>query len=120
MILEMVDPFRTVAIRERIAQGLGLALLITVICVVSYLLVRPYVTEGRIVRAEVLRVGMHSVGDGQGGDLPILTVRLPDGSIRQVTPSWAAVNDCMPGRWISLLQRGTALQVGPPGCSKTR
>lgn len=115
----MVDPFRTSSTRERIAQAVGLFLLIAFTCVVSYLMVRPDLTQGRLVRAQIVRVGMYSVGEGMGGELPILTVRLPDGSIRQVKSSWAAVNDCLPGRWISLLQRGSALQVGLPGCKKT-
>lgn len=118
MIFGMADPFRTFAIRERTAYVVGLCLLIAFTTVVSYLWVRPYVTNGQIVRAEVVRIGMYSVSDSMGGDLPILTVKLPDGSIREVTSSWAAVNDCMPGRRISLLQRGTVLQIGPPGCKK--
>src|SRR5260221_14294595 len=116
----MVDPFRTVAIRERAAHAVCLGALIAFICALSYVFVRPYVAEGRIVRAEVLRVGMHPAAEGMGGDLPILTVRLPDGSVRQVTSSWAAISNCIPGRWISLLQRGTSVQVGSPGCQRTR
>lgn len=119
MIFGMADPFRTFAIRERIAYVAGLCLLIAFASVVSYLWVRPYATEGRIVRADVVRVGMYSVSGSMGGDLPILTVRLPDGSIREVTSSWAAVNDCMPARRILLLQHGTSLQIGPPGCKKS-
>ena len=74
------------------------------------------VTDGRVVKAEVLRLGMHPVAGVSGGDLPILTVRLPDGSIRDVEATWTDVNDCKPGRWISLVQQGIALQVGQPGC----
>lgn len=116
----MVDPFRTTAIRERSTQVFLVALLVAGTCLGSYLMVRPYVTEGRIVRAEVVRVGMYDTGEAAGGNLPILTVKLADGSNRQVTSSWAAVKDCAPGRWIALLQRGTALQVGRPGCEKPR
>lgn len=71
------------------------------------------------MKAEVLRLGMHPVGGVAGGDLPILAVRLPDGSVRDVEATWADVNDCKPGRWISLLQHGIAVQIGQPGC-KTR
>lgn len=116
MIAVMVETSRTVILRERSAQGLRLGLLIAATAVISYLLVRSYLTDGQIVRAQVVRIGMYSTGRGNGGDLPIMTVRLPDGSIRVLTSSWAAVNDCLPGRWISLLKRGSALQVGTPGC----
>lgn len=116
----MGDPFRTVAIRERAGQAVGLGLLIASVSVISYTLVRPYLTEGRVVQAKVVRVGMYDTGEGSGGNLPILTVRLPNGSIREVTPSWAAVDNCMPGRSISLLQSGTALQVASPGCRKVQ
>jgi len=115
----MVDPFRTVAISERTTQALGLALLIAFISAISYLFVRPNATKGRAVDAEVLRVGMYSASGSMGGDLPILTVRLPDGSIGQVRPSWGAVDNCTPGRWVTLLQHGTALQIGTPGCKIT-
>jgi hypothetical protein len=117
--MRMADPFRTTAIRERFAQTSLMGLLIALTCLGSYLLVRPYVTEGHVIRAEVVRVGMYDTGGASGGNLPVLTVRLPDGSKREVTSSWAAVNDCVPGRWIALLQRGTALQVGRPGCEKS-
>jgi hypothetical protein len=120
MLLPMTDPFRTVAIRERLVQALWLAVLIAFIGSGSLLYVELFVTDARMVRAQVLRVGMYSAGDSSGGDLPILTVMLPDGSIRQVTPSWSAVDNCLPGRWISLQQRGTFLKIALPGCSKTR
>jgi hypothetical protein len=112
----MVDPFRTISIRERTGQIVGLAVLIAFIGAISYLFVRPDLTGGRSVEAELVRVGTYSASGAMGGDLPILTVRLPDGSIRQVRLSWAAASNCIPGRWISLLQRGSTLQVGRPGC----
>jgi hypothetical protein len=120
MIVEMTDPLRTLAIRELLAQALWLAVVIAFICASSFLYLELFVTDARMVRAQVLRVGMYPAGDGAGGDLPVLTVMLPDGSIRQVRPSWSAVDDCMPGRWISLQQRGTFLKVGLRECSKTR
>jgi hypothetical protein len=120
IIPEVVDPFRTTAVRERFTQVFLLGVLVAATCFGSYLVVRPYVTEGRIVRAEVVRVGMYDTGGAAGGNLPILTVKLADGSNREVTSSWAAVKDCVPGRLIDLLQRGTALQVGRPGCEKSR
>jgi hypothetical protein len=119
MIGDMADPFRIAAIRQRAAQALRLGLLIALAGAIAYCLDRPAVTTGRPVEAEVLRVGTYSASRVMGGDLPILVVRLPDGSVREVRSSWAAAKNCEPGRWISLLQHGTALQVGIPGCKKT-
>ena len=72
------------------------------------------ITKGKPVRAEVLRDGMRPAGGVAGGDLPILTVRLPNGSVRDVQVTWADMDGCKTARSISLLQQGNALQVGPP------
>ena len=113
----MADPFRTLALRSRVMKAGALVLLAIFLGAIAYLQFGSVVTEGRDVKAEVLRLGTYPVAGVAGGNLPIVTVRLPDGSIREVRATWADVNDCMPGRWISLVQRGTALQVGQPGCS---
>lgn len=115
----MVDPFEADVIRERITNAAALVLLFGFICAISYLEFSTIVTNGNPVEAKVERVGMRAAARTAGGDLPILTVRLPDGSIRDVPATWADVNDCVPGRWISLLQQGTALQIGRPGCNST-
>lgn len=80
----------------------------------------PLVTAGRDVRAEVVRVGMIPAGPVAGGNLPIIIVRLPDGSVREVRATWPDVKACRSGSWISLVQQGTALQVGRPGCENGR
>ena len=113
----LVDPFRIVAIRERMTQVIWLCLLTALVCALWYFWFRTDVSDGRIVEAEVLRFETYSAPSGMGGDLPILTVQLPDGSTRQVRSSWAAVGNCAPGRWVWLQQRGTALQVGLQGCT---
>jgi len=77
-----------------------------------------FVTDGQLVEATVVRVGTYAAGRSRGGDLPILTVRLPNGSIRQVRASWSTAGDCIPGGRISLLQRATALQVSLRGCRR--
>ena len=112
----MADPFRTLALRGNIVRAGALALVAAFLFAVWRLQFGTVVTDGLVVKAEVLRLGMHPVAGVSGGDLPILTVRLPDGSIRDVEATWADVNDCKPGRWISLVQQGIALQVGQPGC----
>ena len=94
-----------------------MVLLAGMLCAIAYLEFGSVVTNGRVVRAEVLRLGARPAARVAGGSLPIVTVRLPDGSIRDVQATWADVKDCKPGRWLSLVQQGTALQVGRPGCN---
>jgi hypothetical protein len=91
-------------------------LLAVLIVAVSFLDFSTPVTNGRLVQADVLRFGTHASARVAGGDLPILTVRLPNGSVRDVQATWADVDGCKTGRSISLLQQGNALQVGRPGC----
>jgi hypothetical protein len=112
----MTDPFRTAALRARITAAGALAFIAALILAISSLHFGTAVTHGQVVKAEVLRLGTHPAARVAGGDLPIITVRLPDGSIRDVQATWADVNGCKPGRSISLLQQGKALQVGQPGC----
>jgi hypothetical protein len=85
--------------------------------VIAYLKFGMVITDGIVVKAEVLRVGTYPAGGVAGGNLPIVTVRLPDGSVRQVQATWADFDNCSRGRWLSLIQHGPALLVGKPGCS---
>src|SRR4051812_27726800 len=116
----MTDPFRTAALRGRVIAAGALLLLAALIFAVSYLDFGTALTDGHVVKAEVLRLGTRPAARVAGGDLPILTVQLPDGSVRDVQATWADVNVCKPGRLISLLQQGDALQVGQPGCISAR
>ncbi len=113
----MVETSETVVVQEHIKKAGGLVLLVALACAISYFEFSGVVTGGTDVKAEVVDFGMVPAGRVAGGDLPILTVRLQDGSIRAVRATWADVNNCMPGRWISLVRNGTALQVGVPGCN---
>ena len=113
----MADPFRTVAFRGLVTKTAVLVLLAALASAVAYLRFGTVVYNGQVVKGEVVRFGTRAAARAAGGDLPILTVRLPDGSIREVEATWADVNDCKPGRSISLIQRGVALQIGRPGCS---
>lgn len=112
----MTDPFRTAALRGRIIAAGALVLIGTLIIAVSYLEFGMPITNGHEVQAQVLRVGTRPAARVAGGDLPILTVRLPDGAVRDVPATWVDVDGCKTGRSISLLQQGNALQVGRPGC----
>jgi hypothetical protein len=112
----MTHPFRLVVLRGRIIAAGALVLVAALIAAVSYLDFGMPITRGHEVQAEVLRVGTHPAARVAGGDLPILTVRLRDGAVRDVQATWADVGACKTGRSISLLQQGDALQVGRPGC----
>jgi poly(3-hydroxybutyrate) depolymerase len=112
----MTDPFRTAALRGRIIAAGALMVAAALIVAVSYLEFGIPITNGQPVQAEVLRVGTHPAARVAGGDLPILTVRLPNGSVRDVQATWADIDGCKTGRSISLVEQGNALEVGRPGC----
>jgi poly(3-hydroxybutyrate) depolymerase len=116
----MTDPFRSLALQGRIKAGGALILVAALIFAVSYLRVGTVVTDGQAVKAEVLGLGTYPAARVAGGDLPILTVQLPDGSVRDVQATWADVNRCRTGSSISLLQRRSALRVARPGCISTQ
>jgi hypothetical protein len=114
----MVDPFESIVVRERAKQVVALGLLFALALFGALLAFWPqtYVTDGELVEGSVVRVGTYATGGANGGELPILTVRLPNGSIRQVKASWRTAGNCLPGSEVPLLQRGSALQVGLRGC----
>lgn len=115
----MVDPFRNIARRELVTKASSLALFIGLICLTLLAWEFSDIRQGRVVAAVV--TGFSTYPDPLGmGDRPILTVRLSDGSLRQVRGSWSAVGNCTPGRTILLLQRRTALEIAFRGCSSTR
>ncbi len=114
----MTDSFRNVPFRAGIMKAGALIVLTGLMVVIGYLQFGTVITDGREVKAEVLRLGTQPTGGVAGAILPILTVRMPDGSVRQVMATWPDVNDCKPGRSISIVEKGTAVRVGRPGCNK--
>ena len=107
------DPFQAEAFRERLMRARGLLLLFGYMGALLLLVVSTDFRHERDVEATVVRLGTSPL---ETGDLPIVIVRLPDGSIRQLRASWPAVNRCKPGGSISLLQLGGRLRVGQNGC----
>jgi hypothetical protein len=109
------DPLRTLAVSKMIVLD-GRSIPSRRSCAATFSWFRGDVSNGREVKATILKVGTYTDPLGTG-DSPILTVQLPDGSIRQVPTSWPAANGCAPGSAVSLLQRGTALQVSLRACT---
>jgi hypothetical protein len=109
------DPFQAEAFWERLTRARGLLLLFAYMGALLLLVVSTDFRHERDVEAIVVRLGTYP-DPLATGDLPIVTVRLPDGSIRQLRASWPAVNRCGPGSSISLLQLGRRLRVGLGGC----
>ena len=113
----MGDPYQNLMLRSRLTTVGALVMLAALLLAIGYFKFGIVQPAGALVQAEVLRLGTHPVARLAGGTLPIVTVRLPDGSVRQVQTSWADVEHCKPGSSLSLLQHGNALQVGRPGCA---
>lgn len=109
------DPFHAEILRERLTRAGGLLLLLAFMGALVWLVASTDFRRERDVEATVVRLGTYP-DPLETGDLPILTVRLLDGSIRQLPASWPAVNRCQPGSSISLLQLGSRLRVGLRGC----
>jgi len=110
------DPFQAEALRERLTRARGLLLLFAYMGVLLLLVLSTDFRHEREIEAIVVRLGTYP-DPLETGDLPILTVRLPDGSIRQLRTSWPAVNRCETGSSITLLQLGSRLRVGLRGCN---
>ena len=116
----MVDPFHAQARRERLLQLGGLGLLLALLsCALVALWMRTDGSGGREVNAFIVRFGTYPDPLGTG-DLPIITVRFQDGSIRQVRASRSALHGCVRGNSITLVQRGNDLKVGLRGFRATR
>jgi hypothetical protein len=110
----MADVFLEQIRRERLHAAGWLVVLLIFLAVLAFGLSRMLNPEGRLVEGQVERFGTRATDIG---DLPVVTVRLPDGSIRQVETSRALVKGCSRGDRIELVQRGTALRVGIRACN---
>ena len=111
------DPFRAEALREYMTHARGALLLLAFLGLLAVVAIRTTFSKERPVEGVVIRSGTYPY---ETGDMPILTVRLDDGSTRQVLTSWAAVSACQKGSGISLLQQGGRLRVAVRGCYPKR
>lgn len=110
------DPFQAEALRARLTSAGGLLMLLAFMGALVWLVVSTDLRHERNIEAVVVRIGTYPDALGTG-DLPILTMRMPDGSVRQLQTAWPAVNSCQRGSSISLLQLGSHLRVGLRGCT---
>lgn len=109
----MADPFRAHIRNERLRAALWLLLLLVPLAALVFAYNRASGAGGELIEAEVVRVGSRAT---ETGDEPVITVRLADGSIRQVLARPNAVVGCKQSDSISLVQRGVSLRVGVRGC----
>lgn len=111
------DPFKAEAFRERRTLAGGLLLLIAFVFALLWWALSFDFPHERQIEATVVRVGTYP-DPLATGDSPILTLRLADGSIRQLPTSWPAAINCRAGSNISLLKSGNTLRVGLLGCNR--
>ena len=110
-----VDPFRR-SWREwlvELARSWKLfALAIFLVAAIAAVFVVVTRTPER-VEAQLIRFGSLATDEG---DKPLLLVRLPDGTVRQVLARRSDVRLCRVGQTIHLLRRGSLLTLQPGGC----
>ena len=112
-VYPMTDPFRTLAKTERLKAVLWLLVLAVFLAVFAFLLSRVWDPRGQLIEARIERFGVEAT---KYGNRPIITVRLADGSIRQVLTTRTFVPVCKQGDRITLVQRRTALSVAVRAC----
>lgn len=110
------DPFRDEITRDRVTQAVGVLLLLAFLSALILVVPLNDFRRAKSIHAVVLRLGTYP--DETAGDLPILTLRMRNGSIRQVRTSWSGAKWCAPGTRVWLLQRGSNLQVALRGCER--
>ena len=65
------------------------------------------------VEGQLIRFGSYATEEG---DMPILVVRLGDGTVRQVRVWRSDVRSCQVGGTVQLLRRGSFHRLRPGGC----
>lgn len=110
----MAEAFSEHVRRERLKSAGWLIVLLIFLAALAYGLSWVMNPEGKLVEGRVERFGTRATDIG---DLPVVTVQLPDGSVRQVETSRALIKGCSRGDRIALVQRGTALRVGIRACN---
>ena len=113
----VADPFASEVRRERLSWLVGFLALCLLLGVLVWLALRTDFRGAATIEGVIVRVGTYA---HETGDLPILTVRLDDGSTRQLRARRAAIIGCAKGSTIELLQQAGRFRVGPRGCRQKR
>src|SRR5688500_12054952 len=109
----MKDPFKELNRTERLKAGLWLLILIAFLATIAFVFSRARNPPGILVEGRIQSFG---VPVNEYGDMGV-TVRLANGSVREVLTKWVLVKGCERGDRIALVQRGTALSVDFTGCN---
>jgi hypothetical protein len=114
---QMAEPLRAQIWAERMRSGVWLLALLAVVATVLFVEDRLWNPQGQLIEARVIQSGIRA---GKYRNTPIVTVRLADGSVREVQARWASsLRGCQSGDRIALVQRGSALTIGVKGCNLT-
>ena len=109
----MWTSLKTSAVRERLTASLWIFALVALLAIISVAASIEWNPSGRLVEAHVEQFGVRA---DYYGFQPLLTVRLADGSKRQLLAPRLARGDCKRGDKVALVQRGSALTLGVRGC----
>ena len=99
---------------ELLAKSWKLAALLVVLSTIPIVALRTWMMIPSTVEGRLLRIG--SV-PSDIGDIPILVVRLRDGTIRQFTVSPSNVYSCRVGNPVQLIRRGALITLPQNGCA---
>jgi hypothetical protein len=102
----------TLAFRQRLGALLWPVALLALVAFLGLVANVEWSPNGRLIEAHVEHLGVRAKPTGFE---PLLTVRLPDGSRRQMRAP-GLKGACKPGDKVPLLQRGAALTIGARGC----
>jgi len=109
------DPFRDENRRDLRTKAFGAgALVALVLLIVGGFLYLNAGTE-QAITGQIVRFGMYA---DDIGNRPLVLVRLPDGSEREIQTPRDVLLRCRVGDNISLTRNGSYLKITPDGCSK--
>ena len=104
---------KTLSVRERLTSWLWIFAFVGLLAIIGVVASITGNPRGRLVEAHVEKFGFRADSNGYW---PLRTVRLADGSTRQVLASRLWKGACKRGDKVALMQRGSALTVGIRGC----
>ena len=111
----MIRFLKPTSFPERVTALMWLVGLLLLVGIVSFLSTYSWHGTGALTEARVEHVGVRA---DNFGARTLITVRLDDGSVRQVLAPRAFDSVCKAGDRIGLLKRGSSLTVGMRGCHR--